>query len=102
MNEELTEMKEYMQTLMDVKVSLTQLNGKVDNIADMKGTIEKLVDTATAADNRSRNNEKDIMELNVKTDGIINNDRKKWGAIAAVISGFVFEIIYFLLTFRIK
>lgn len=95
-------MKEYMQTLMDVKVSLTELNGKVDNIADMKGKIEKLVDTASVADNRSRNNEKAIEDLDKKTEGIINDDKKKWYTIIGLLGAFVLQIIYFLMTYGIK
>ena len=94
--------KEYTKTLMEVKIALTEIKGDVKIISDMKVDLGEVAKTARNADNRSINNEKDIADLNDKADGIINNDRKKWGAIAAVISGFVFEIIYFLLTFRIK
>ncbi|OEH53114.1 hypothetical protein AQ616_17700 [Oceanobacillus sp. E9] len=91
---EMEEMKEFMNVLTDVKVSMAELNGKIDQLTDMKETVEKTKKTAADADYRSKENEKDI-------ETIQNNNRRLMIALITMIGAFVFQILYFLLTFGI-
>ncbi|MCT1577942.1 hypothetical protein M3E13_16540 [Oceanobacillus kimchii] len=91
---EMEEMKEFMNVLTDVKVSMAELNGKIDQLTDMKETVEKTKKTASDADYRSKENEKDI-------ETIQNNNRRLMIALITMIGAFVFQILYFLLTFGI-
>lgn len=65
-DKEVEEMKEFMNILMEVKVSMADLNGKVDNLLDMKPRIESAYDTANKAEARSLKNEEDIGYLQDK------------------------------------
>mgnify|MGYP006875676006 CR=1 FL=1 len=93
--EEVDNVKEFMEVLMEVKIGLTELNGKVDNLTDMKGTLEDTTKTANQADHRSRENEKDIIEMK-------KTNQKLTIALLTVGGGFVLQLIYFLLTFGIN
>lgn len=63
---EVEDMKEFMTVLMEVKVSMADLNGKVDNILDIKSKVDTIYDTAMKTESRSLENEKDIAELQGK------------------------------------
>ncbi len=52
--------KEFMDLLMEVKVTVSELSVKFDNIGNMKETLESTRDTAKEANARSIQNEKDI------------------------------------------
>lgn len=65
---ELEDMKEFMTVLMEVKVSLAEQNGKLDNLLDMKDKINETYDIAKGANNQSKQNEKDIIEIKTSLD----------------------------------
>jgi len=67
-NKEVEEMEKFMTILMEVKVSLAEQNGKLDNLLDMKERMNETYDIAKGADNRSKENEKDIesMKANIE------------------------------------
>lgn len=60
-------MKEFMTLLMDVKVTLAEQSGKINNIldtvVDTKDKVGKAYDIALEANNRSKENEKDIAKI---------------------------------------
>jgi len=61
--------KEFMDLLMEVKISVSELNVKFDNITDMKNTLDNTKEVAQEANRRSKQNADDIGELesDVKT-----------------------------------
>lgn len=65
-NKEVAEMKEFMEVLMDVKVSLAEQTGKLDNLLDMKQTITEANDLAKGANTRSKLNAENVKELENK------------------------------------
>ncbi|MFD2628775.1 hypothetical protein [Oceanobacillus kapialis] len=60
---EVEDMEKFMGILMEVKVSLAEQNGKLDNLLDMKEKINETYDIAKGAYNRAKENEKDIAAL---------------------------------------
>lgn len=92
-DQEVEDMKEFMEVLTDVKVSMAELNGKIDQLTDMKETLQETKKTADNASYRSAENEKDI-------ENIQSNNRKITVALISVVGAFVFQIIFFLLTFN--
>ena len=60
---EVEDMEKFMTILMEVKVSLAEQNGKLDNLLDMKERMNETYDIAKSADSRSLENEKDIESL---------------------------------------
>ena len=60
---EVEDMEKFMTVLMEVKVSLAEQNGKLDNLLDMKDKINETYDIAKGAHNRAKENEKDIAAL---------------------------------------
>lgn len=60
---EVEDMEKFMTILMDVKVALAQQSEKLDNVLDVKKKVEEAHDTASIADRRSIQNEKDIEDL---------------------------------------
>jgi conjugal transfer/entry exclusion protein len=99
---EIEDMKEYMLTLQEVKVSLGKIEEKMNQLTDIRLDLKEIATCARDADTRSQNNQKDIDDLTRKTDDIINNDRKKWGAILTVGGAFILQLIYFLMTYHVK
>ncbi|MCA1021785.1 hypothetical protein [Halobacillus litoralis] len=97
---EVEEMKEFMGVLMDVKVSMAELNGKVDKILSLEEKVNSTYDIAKGAERRTKDHEVDIKDLkNKKADkGDIERiikDRDNWQRnlpawIAVVISVIVF------------
>lgn len=65
-SKEVEAVEKYYTLMMELKVSITQLAGKIDNLTDMKETLAQTKKTADAADNRSTENEKDIVTLQTK------------------------------------
>lgn len=63
---EVEDMKEFMTVLMEVKVSLADQNAKLDYLLETKPKIESAYETANAADYRSKENEKDVGNLQDK------------------------------------
>lgn len=63
---EVEDMKEFMTILMEVKVSMADLNGKVDNIIDIKNKVNTTYDMASKTESRSLENEKDIASIQEK------------------------------------
>ncbi|NAP01762.1 hypothetical protein FRY77_38140, partial [Halomonas sp. MG34] len=55
---EVEDMEKFMTVLMEVKVSLAEQNGKLDNLLDMKDKINETYDIAKGAYNRAKENEK--------------------------------------------
>ncbi len=101
--EDVTDVKEFMTIMTDVKVSVAEMNGKMDRVMDatsdtkesveqLKGTVDKVKDTAVAADNRSKVNEKEIKEIK-------ENNRRITIALISIVGAFVLQIIFFMLTF---
>jgi predicted metal-dependent hydrolase len=89
--EEQNEMKEFLMALMEVKETLARMDQKVDNLSEIKSTSSEAHRIASEADARSKNNEKDISEIK-------QNDQKKWIAIGTVTSGFLLQVVYFVMT----
>ncbi|MBP1971567.1 vacuolar-type H+-ATPase subunit I/STV1 [Virgibacillus natechei] len=92
-DQEVEDMKEFMEVLTDVKVSMAELNGKIDQLTDMKETLAETKKTADDASYRSLENEKDIQDIQ-------SNNRKTTVALITVVGAFVFQILFFLLTFN--
>ena len=67
-NKEVEDMKEFMTILMEVKVSLAEQSGKLDNLLDMKERMNETYDIAKGAENRSKENEKDIEGIKTNID----------------------------------
>ncbi|MFD2704249.1 hypothetical protein [Salibacterium lacus] len=65
---EMEEMKEFLNMLTEVKVSLAELNGKVDQITNMKETVEETAKVAQEVQYKAAGNEKDISDLKTKVD----------------------------------
>lgn len=57
--------KETFDTLVEIKVSLATLTAQVEQLTDIKQTIETTRQTANAADVRSLENEKDIKQIHL-------------------------------------
>jgi uncharacterized coiled-coil DUF342 family protein len=93
--EEMDDVKEYMETITEVKVTLAELNTKVDQIMDMRSELNETTKVANSANARSLENEKDIDEIK-------RNDSKKWAVIFTVLGTFVLQLIYFFMTYGIK
>lgn len=72
-NKEVENMKEFMGILMEVKVSLAEQSGKLDNLLDMKEIITEASDIAKGANSRSKVNAENIKELEKR----INNKASK-------------------------
>lgn len=73
-NKEVEAVEKYYTLMMELKVSITELVGKIDNLTDMKDTLKETKKTADAADNRSLENEKDIATLQTKVSTKANKD----------------------------
>lgn len=104
--EDVENMKEFMTIMTDVKVSVAEVNGKMDRVMDatndtkvsvdkLRTTVDEVKTTATSAENRSANNEKDIKEIK-------ENNRRTTITLMSVIGAFVLQIIFFMLTFAFK
>ncbi len=65
-DKEVEDMEKFMTILMDVKVSLAEQNQKLDNVLDVKEKVETAYETANSAENRSKQNAKDIDDLEEK------------------------------------
>jgi len=65
-NKEVESVEKYMQIMMELKITTTELNGKIDNLTDMKETLQETRKVADSANNRSIENEKDINNLQTK------------------------------------
>jgi len=65
-NKEVEAVEKYMQIMMELKITTTELNGKIDNLTDMKETLQETRKVADSANNRSIENEKDITNLQTK------------------------------------
>ena len=76
-NKEVEAVEKYMQLMMELKISITELNGKIDNLTDMKETLQETKKVADSANNRSIENEKDINNLQKKTSTKANKDDVK-------------------------
>ena len=76
-NKEVESVEKYMQLLMELKISITELNGKIDNLTDMKETLQETKKVADSANNRSTENEKDIGKLQTKVSTKANKDDVK-------------------------
>ncbi|MDL4842844.1 hypothetical protein [Aquibacillus rhizosphaerae] len=63
---EVEDMEKFMTVLMEVKISLTEQNTKLDNLLDIKQKVDSTYDTANSAERRSIENEKDIERMHVK------------------------------------
>lgn len=63
---EVEDMEKFMTILMEVKVSLADQNGKLDNLLDIKQKVDTTYDTANEAHRRSLENEKDIEKFDEK------------------------------------
>lgn len=73
-NKEVEEMEKFMTILMEVKVSLAEQNGKLDNLLDMKERMNETYDIAKGAENRSKENEKDIESMKINIDSKASKD----------------------------
>lgn len=60
--------KEFMNLLMEVKVSIGELNIKFDNITEMKDTLEATKETAMEAKRNSQQNAEAIRDIKDKLD----------------------------------
>ncbi|CDO03800.1 holin [Oceanobacillus picturae] len=87
-------LKEFMTVLTEVKVSLAELNGKIDQIEDIKETLAKTKKIADEANYRSTEN-------NSKITSIQTSSRHLGIALISMIGAFVCQILFFLLTFGI-
>jgi len=76
-NKEVEAVEKYMQLMMELKISITELNGKIDNLTDMKETLQETKKVADSANNRSIENEKDINNLQTKVSTKANKDDVK-------------------------
>ena len=76
-NKEVEAVEKYMQIMMELKITTTELNGKIDNLTDMKETLQETRKVADSANNRSIENEKDITNLQTKTSTKANKDDVK-------------------------
>jgi len=76
-NKEVEAVEKYMQLMMELKISITELNGKIDNLTDMKETLQETKKVADSANNRSIENEKDINNLQTKIPKKANKDDVK-------------------------
>lgn len=90
---EVEDMKEFMTILTDVKVSMAELNGKIDQLTDIKESLQETKKTADNADYRSIENEKDIKEVK-------DNNRRITVALISIVGAFVLQIVFFMLTFN--
>lgn len=63
LDKELEDMEKFMTILMDVKVSLAEQNGKLDNLIDIKKKAENANNIANGAEMRSIENQKDIQSI---------------------------------------
>ncbi len=103
--------KEFMEVLMEVKISLAELNGKVDSLTDMKADLEEVKKTSNETHYRSVENEKDIAYLRKKiadkaskddVDRIVeekDNWKKtlpSWVAIAVSAIAFLFGVFQYI------
>ncbi len=84
--------KEFLTVLMEVKVSLAELNGKIDQLQDVKETLTKTKKVAEEANYRS-------VENNNKIKTIQTSSRHLGIALISMIGAFVCQILFFLLTF---
>ncbi|GGP16205.1 hypothetical protein [Oceanobacillus neutriphilus] len=57
------DMEKFMNVLMEVKVSLAEQSGKLDNLLDMKERMNETYDIAKGARNKANELEKDIQEI---------------------------------------
>ncbi len=60
---EVEDMEKFMTVLMEVKISLAEQSGKLDNILDMKERMNATYDIAKSARNKVSELEKDIQEI---------------------------------------
>ncbi len=73
-NEDVESMKEFMSILMEVKVSLAEQNGKLDNLLDMKESIKETADIAKQASYQATQNASSIESLQKKVSAKANKD----------------------------
>ncbi|MCP3026595.1 hypothetical protein [Halobacillus sp. A5] len=62
-DKEVEDMEKFMTVLMDVKVALAKQTEKLDHVLDIKKKVDNTYDTAQSADRRSKDNSKDIGDL---------------------------------------
>lgn len=62
-NKEVAEMKEFMEILMEVKVSLAEQNGKLDSLLDIKERMQETHEIATKASYQSEQNINSIQKI---------------------------------------
>lgn len=65
-DKDVEDMEKFMSVLMEVKVSLAEQNGKLDNLLDMKEQINQTSEIATNAGFRSKQNAESIEKLQTK------------------------------------
>ncbi|GAB3801975.1 hypothetical protein [Virgibacillus kimchii] len=103
-NEDVTEVKEFMNVLTEVKVSVAEMNGKMDRVMDSTDDTKRVVEglqkehaetkeTANAAYNKAETNEKSIERIE-------SNNKKTNLALLSIVGAFVLQLIYFILTFN--
>ncbi|WP_147296319.1 hypothetical protein [Halobacillus trueperi] len=71
--------KEFMNLLMEVKLSIGELNVKFDNITDMKNTLETTKEKANEADRCSKQNAATIKEWEKRSAETFKGLEKKIG-----------------------
>ena len=76
-NKEVEAVEKYYTLMMELKISITELAGKIDNLTDMKETLGETKKIADSADHRSLENEKDINNLQTKISTKANKDDVK-------------------------
>ncbi|MBP1950307.1 hypothetical protein [Virgibacillus litoralis] len=73
-NKEVEAVEKYYALMMELKISITELAGKIDNLTDMKETLVETKKVADSANNRSTENEKDINDLQTKVSTKANKE----------------------------
>lgn len=102
--EDVNDVKEFMNIMTEVKVSVAEMNGKMDRVMDyssevksnvekMQSTVDEVKVTANAADARSITNEKNIEKIE-------SNNRRTNVALITMVGAFVLQLIFYMLTFN--
>ncbi|MFD2630465.1 hypothetical protein [Oceanobacillus kapialis] len=86
--------KEFMVVLTEVKVSLAELNGRIDQLRDVKDTLGQTKKMAEEANYRSTENDKKIKSIQTSS-------RQLGIALISLIGAFVSQVLFFLLTIGI-
>ncbi len=107
-NKEVEDMEKFMNVLMEVKVSLAEQSGKLDNLLDMKEKINETYDIAKGARNKNKELEKDIQELkeSIEKKADVEDVKKEvkrredlltnvpaWGAVLISLAGFLINYL---------